>query len=125
MMSAPCARLTILSTPQTRPMPSPIRPYNPPRRIPLTRIWPKRSTGPRVWIAAARAAAMVSRTIRLKRRACRATRRSPLRPARHRVERLPLEALAEDRYDLAFLDLDHRLRQRDLPVRLELDVAVE
>src|SRR5919202_6524809 len=41
MISAPWARFTIFRTPQTSPIPRPIRPYNPPSRIPLTRICPK------------------------------------------------------------------------------------
>src|SRR5689334_13835961 len=101
MMSAPWARFTIFSTPQTSPIPRPISPYSPPSRIPLTRIWPKSCT----------------RTL--------SARRSTLRPGRNGVAKLGEEVFGVDRDDLPVLDLDHRLRQRDLPVRLELDVAVE
>src|SRR5207237_1803783 len=115
MISAPCARLTIFSTPQTSPMPRPISPYSPPSRIPLTRIWPKSCTEP----------PFVNSRSEVPPDKAAGDERSPLRPGRDRVARLAEEVLGEDRRHLAVLDLDHGLRQRDLAVRLELDVSVE
>src|SRR5574337_2107050 len=99
MISAPCARLTMLSTPHTSASPSAISAYSPPSRTPLTRICSRSSTTPPA--------------------------PSALVPGGQRVLQLADELAAlEDRDDLVVLDLDHHLRQADLPGRAELDASV-
>src|SRR5689334_15038772 len=103
MMNAPCARLTMFSTPHTRASPRAITAYRPPSRMPLTTTWASSCT-----------------------RAPRRRRRSAARPGRHRVLRLGREALrAEHLHELVVLHLDHDLGQVDLAVRVERDRAVE
>src|SRR5574337_2169577 len=103
MMKAPCARLTMFSTPQTRARPSAMMAYSPPSRMPLTRTCASRSTAnPVVEIRLARV------------------------PGRHRVLGLRHEPLrVVDLDQMLALHLDHDLRQVDLAVRAERDRTVQ